>query len=233
MSVALTLYRLQQIDSQIDQSNLKLLRINEALDNNIELQSARRDYTNDENAVKELEIKLKDAENKSEDHRIKLEQVESSLYSGLIQNPKELQDLQGDLTSLRHHLQELEDSQLDLMLSLENAREKQNSTSKNLQVVEGRVVGQNASLKTEHDQINKDLVRLQAERLAIISSIEPGSLAMYEELRQNHRGIAVTTLSDNSCTACGASLTPGQAQIVRNATKLSHCPSCSRILFSN
>lgn len=46
---------------------------------------------------------LKTAEAEAEAQKIKIEQTEASLYGGSVHNPKELQDLQREVASLKKH----------------------------------------------------------------------------------------------------------------------------------
>jgi predicted nucleic acid-binding Zn-ribbon protein len=57
-------------------------------------------------------------------------------------------------------------------------------------------------------------------------------LEMYENLRQQKRGVAIAEISDNACAACGTTLTAALQQSARSATTLTHCPSCGRILYA-
>ena len=95
MSAALGLYRLQQIDSQMDQTRTRLETIRQTLENDAELStangrasSAEAELTRKRNA-RNVRPKLE-----VQSQRIKIEQAESSLYGGSVRNPKELQDLQ-------------------------------------------------------------------------------------------------------------------------------------------
>ncbi len=232
MSLALGIYRLQQVDSRIDQASARLQAIREILENNSALQTARKKLAEAETALREAEKKLRASEAASEAQRIKIEQVESSLYAGRIQNPKELQDLQKDLAALKRHLATLEDAQLESMLVLEAAREAQQLAAKELLRTEAQVISENASLKGEQESLLNSLENLKSERTATLSAIKPELIEKYELLRQRRRGLAVATISENACDACGAGLTPAQAQAVRLAAQLVECPSCGRILFN-
>ena len=80
--------------------------------------------------------------------------------------------------------------------------------------------------------LRKDRERLDSERKAIMGNIESKTVGIYDQLRQQRRGIAVTTLSDNSCAACGTTLTLSQLQNARSTSQLFYCPTCSRILYA-
>ena len=233
MSQILGLYRLQSVDTRIDQANARLEQIRAVLENSTELKAARAKLDLAHATLRESEKSLKTCEDTSEAQRIKLEQVEASLYGGRIQNPKELQDLQNDLASLKRHLASLEDKQLEAMLELEASREAHQVAEKAFQEVENRLISQNASLRGEREALQANLQNLQTERNATHSNIPPELVQKYEALRQKRRGLAVATISDNACDACGAGLTPAQAQAVRMGAQLVECPSCGRFLFSN
>lgn len=233
MSQVLGIYRLQQVDSRIDQATTRLEAIRAVLENDSALQATRVSLQKAETDVQNAEKALRASQAASEAQRIKLEQVEASLYGGRIQNPKELQDLQNDLASIKRYLSTLEDAELEAMLALESAREAHQEASQNFRQVEARVISENSSLKGEQETLLNSIESLKAERSATNSTISPELLQKYETLRQKRRGLAVTTISDNACDACGAGLTPAQAQAVRVAAQLVECPSCGRILFNS
>ncbi|HLO29263.1 MAG TPA: C4-type zinc ribbon domain-containing protein, partial [Anaerolineales bacterium] len=68
---------------------------------------------------------------------------------------------------------------------------------------------------------------------AVVTDIARQTLDIYEQLRKQKRGIAITTISDSSCGACGTTLTPSQKQSARSTSQLFHCPTCGRILYAN
>ncbi|MFO7584151.1 MAG: hypothetical protein R6W69_05420 [Anaerolineales bacterium] len=233
MSHILGLYRLQQADSRIDQATARLAAIRAVLENDSAVQSVQGKLAKAQEALHKAEKSLRECEADSEAQQIKLEQVEASLYSGKVKNPKELQDLQNDLASLKRYLATLEDRQLEAMLALEEARDTQQLAEHKLRETESQVISQNSSLMGERDTLLNNLENLQAERAATHNTIPANLIEKYEQLRQKRRGLAVATISDNACDACGAGLTPGQGQTVRMAAQLVECPSCGRLLFSN
>jgi Zn-ribbon protein, possibly nucleic acid-binding len=88
-------------------------------------------------------------------------------------------------------------------------------------------------LTDESEIIRKDLERLSSERSAVVTDLAAQALSDYEQLRKQRRGLAVTTVSDNACSACGTTLTPSQEQSAHSTSQLFHCPSCGRILYAN
>lgn len=233
MSAALGLYRLQQVDSQIDQVQARLKTIQQTLENDVALRAARERHAAAQTKHKNAEATLKLSEAEVEKQRIKIEQTESSLYGGRVQNPKELQDLQKDAASLKRHLETLEERELEAMLAAEEAEKNLQAAQRELENIQSNVGEQNRDLTKEGETLRKELERLNTERLAVVTSLANPALSIYEQLRNQKRGLAITTIADNSCEACGTTLTASQQQSARSTSQLFHCPTCGRILYAN
>jgi predicted nucleic acid-binding Zn-ribbon protein len=233
MSLALLLYRLQQVDNRLKQVSSRLAAIQSTLDNNAELQAAAQLLENAKSNRHQVEKSLKNAEFESANQRIKLELAESNLYSGHIHNPKELQDLQKDIASIKRNLGALEDQQLEFMMSVEVCIATQETAQKKYDLIQGKVISENATLNSELVTLQKELASLNAQRLAVLPAIDVTALNLYDNLRQKRAGLAVSQVIENACDTCGSSLTPGLAQSVRTSNLLVLCPMCGRILYSN
>jgi predicted nucleic acid-binding Zn-ribbon protein len=233
MSAALGLYRLQQVDSQMDQAQLRLKAIRQTLENDVELRAAHERLAAAEGKFKNAERTLKQCEQDVEKQRIKLQQTEASLYGGLVHNPKELQDLQKDVASLKRHLETLEERQLESMDVAETAEKEWQQASADVDAIKSNRGVQFRHLTTESESINKDLEKLTSERGAVMQDLGTQSVGIYDQLRKQRRGIAVATISDGSCAACGTMLTQALQQNARSANQLCYCPTCGRILYAN
>jgi predicted nucleic acid-binding Zn-ribbon protein len=233
MSAALGLYRLQQVDSQIDQITARLQTIQQTLENDAALRSANELLASAESTHRDAERALELSESEVEKQRIKIAQTEASLYGGRVQNPKELQDLQKDVASLKRHLQTLEDRQLEAMIAAENTEKNLQTAGADLERVQDHSKEQNRDLTQESETLRKSLERLNSERQAVVTDIATQALGAYEQLRRQKRGLAITTIADNSCEACGTTLTASQQQSARSTSQLFHCPTCGRILYAN
>jgi predicted nucleic acid-binding Zn-ribbon protein len=233
MSAALGLYRLQRVDSQIDQIQARLKLIQQTLENDVELRAAKEQSLAAEGRHREVERALKLSEAEVEKQRIKIEQTEASLYGGKVHNPKELQDLQKDVASLKRHLATLEERQLEAMLAAETIEEELQISKADLERVDSNRKEEYKGLTQESESLNKNLERLNSERLAVVTDMAGQALNIYDQLRKQKRGLAIATIADNSCEACGTTLTPSQQQNARSTSQLFHCPTCGRILYAN
>lgn len=233
MSAALGLYRLQQVDSQLDHAHARLKAIQQTLENDEELRRSMERCAAAEKKYKETERLLKLSEQEVEKQRIKLQQTEASLYGGLVHNPKELQDLQKDVVSLKKHLETLEERELEAMQTSEDAENELKNAQADLERIKASKGEQFQSLTKESTVLNRDLERFSSERLAVMQDLTAPALSSYEQIRKLRRGLAVTTLSDGSCAACGTTLTASQQQSARSSSQLFYCPSCGRILYAD
>ena len=148
-------------------------------------------------------------------------------------NPKELQDLQMEVASLKRHLETLEERQLEAMVNAERTENELQAANEKLESVRSNLKDQNRDLTQESDTLNKDYERLLSERNAVMSDITEQAIKTYDQLRKQKRGIAVAALNDNSCAACGTTLTASLQQSARSASQLFTCPTCGRILYAN
>jgi len=232
MSASLGLFRLQQVDRQIDRAQVQLDTIRKTLENDIELRSAMTRVENAEKENHRLRHELQSIEAEAASQQIKIQQAESSLYGGSVHNPKELQDLQKDVASLKRHLAALEEQELDAMVAVEKAEKDVQSSHAELEVLQSRLGGEHQKLLDSRATLLKDLERLASEREASLAPIESQLLEKYEGLRRQKRGLAVTEISDDSCASCGSRLNASLQQNARSATQIVHCPSCGRILYA-
>jgi len=232
MSAALGLYRLQQVDSQIDGIQSRQKWIQETLQNDLKLRAAAQACAAAESKYKDASRILKQTEVEFEKQRIKIEQTEASLYGGRVQNPKELQDLQKDVASLKKHLATLEERELEAMVLAETAEQELQAANSELEHTQANVNEQNRDLSQEHDSLGKELERLEHERKAILSDLAASAVTIYDQIRKQRRGIAVTIINDSACAACGTTLTLSLQQSARSSTQLFTCPTCGRILYA-
>ncbi|HEY2980648.1 MAG TPA: C4-type zinc ribbon domain-containing protein [Anaerolineales bacterium] len=233
MSAALGLFRLQNVDRQMDAAQARANAILQVLENDAELRAVlgRIEAAQAEkHAARQI---LLDAEASVKGQQQKILEAENSLYGGSVRNPKELQDLQTDVAALKRHLGTLEERQLEGMMQTESAEAVLVAAQADLEKLNARVGDEHRTLLEEQAGLTKDLQRLAAERQAVLSAIAAQALQTYEDLRQRRRGTAVAEVNENSCSACGTTLAAALQQNARSATQMAYCPSCGRILFAN
>lgn len=232
MSAALGLLRLQQVDSRMSHKEARLQQIQQALDNDSELAAARMRLESARSERHGAEQARHSAESEAEAQQAKITQAESSLYGGTVRNPKELQELQADVASLRKRLATIEEQELDAMLRVDSAQAALEAAEQQLSLIQARLGNENKKLIDERTILSWDQENLQTERHAALTTVAAGVLETYESLRRQHGGLAVAEVSDDACGACGTTLTAALQQSARHAAELVYCPSCGRVLYA-
>jgi len=231
MSQTSILYRLQQIDSQIDNVRASLQNVEKELNDNTPVQLAQENLAQVEQKYQEEIKRQRLYENKVVDVRVKIELSEASLYGGKIQNPKELQDLQNEIASLKRLIGTIEDQELEAMMAVEEAEGASLHAKEALISVQTKQIEYNAKLSGERSKLLQQIERLEAERNAALSHISQADLSLYEGLRKTRNGVAVVIISSRACSACGATLTAALVQTSQSTGLLVRCPTCGRILY--
>lgn len=231
MSQPFKLFRLQQKDSQIDQFQVRLRQIETEIKDDIALRNAEKEAERTGRELHEGRNLLKKADDLLQNQKLKIETAESTLYSGKIKNPKELQDLENEAASLRRYLSVLEDRYLEALL-IEEQLDEENKIAQNEFISENEKYSRKLNmLEGEKKKLVSDLTRLSLERAAIANSIDIDDLKLYEKLREIRSGIAVSRVTDKACSACGTTLSATLLHAARNPNQISRCDTCSRILY--
>jgi predicted nucleic acid-binding Zn-ribbon protein len=232
MNLSFHLLQLQKIDTQIDQIKIRLGEIAKILSNNSKIKQAEADLAESKSRMHAAKMILQNLEAAANEKKVKIEHSEAALYGGKIHNPKELQDLQNEIASLKRTLAALEDDQLEAMLSFEQSEFALRDSQKALDEVHALVITEQAGLTGERTKLDKNLDTLHVERNAVLGQIPAEVVEMYQKLRLQKRGVAVSTVSDQTCTTCGTTLTPADWQAARSPQKIVFCSSCGRILYA-
>jgi predicted nucleic acid-binding Zn-ribbon protein len=88
-----------------------------------------------------------------------------------------------------------------------------------------------AALAAERQAIEADLAGLAAERADRSRAVDSRTIGLYAQLLKNRRGIAVATLTGDTCAACYVRLRPHITQLIRRNEEIVQCESCQRILY--
>lgn len=233
MNSAFHLYQLQKVDSQINLLDIRLKEIADLLRNDSEIQTATQALFEVSSSLSAANSVLQCIEQKIRTKRNKLEQSESSLYAGNIKNPKELQDLQKEVASLKSVISEYENEQMEQMILIEQLEKEKrihddqlNSANKKLELRQKDLVEESKRIETQRS-------KLLTEREISLSQVPEQLILTYDDLRRKKSGVAVARVEDQTCSICGTSLTPAECQAAKSSTKIFTCSSCGRVLYAD
>ena len=225
------LYRLQTIDLEIDDAKRRLEEVEAGLRESGELRQARRALQKAEDELTRWRTTLRDLELETRSLTAKITSVEERLYSGRVANPKELANLQDEVSYLKRRRSDLEDRQLEAMVEVEEHEAKVDRKKASLAQIEAEWAQTQERLTAERNELEERLAHLEKERVKAEGMIGAEDLALYGELCGRKGGQAVALLKGEVCQACRVTLPTSRAQQARSGDSLCFCSSCRRILY--
>jgi predicted nucleic acid-binding Zn-ribbon protein len=228
MTLAKTLYDLQQIDLNIQKEQDTLDDINRQLGESEALSQAKAELLAEQKHLAETEKQQRDVEWEAEDQRSGIKQLNDKLYGGKSKNPKELVSLEKELEIFKAKLRQKEDDLLDLMAEIEAAQEKIKINSERLSNLEEEWQREQKDLEQRQAKVKSRLSDLNRKRQTLSSNIARQTLELYEGIR-SRKGQAVVKIEQGRCQGCRLNLAVNELQRAR-AGELIQCSSCGRIL---
>jgi predicted nucleic acid-binding Zn-ribbon protein len=210
----------------------RLEEIQATLEDSTEIARHRKLLEERERQLNEARRANSRAEHSVQSVRTKLDRSSKKLYGGSVRNPKELEDLQAEVESLSRYLSSLEDELLEAMVALDDATEAFSKRESALEKAKSARAAENADLMQEQSTLLAQKERLQDELEVTKESLPPSDLEIYRNVKSRSGGLAISTLEDGSCSACGLTIPPSKQQQVRSQSEYVRCSQCGRILYA-
>jgi len=223
------LYDLQCLEQNIASGEEALAKAQAQLGENQILKQAKVNFAKAEAGLAAIRAEQKTAEYAVADLVAKMTVTNESLYSGRIQNPKELQNLQQELATWQAQRNQLEEKSLTLMEMAEREEAKVRRWHEDLVATETQWQEEQATLINKIKSSEQALEALKLKRACMTKEIPSDDLALYDQLRKT-RGWAVARLEQGSCGHCRLGLSTASVQRARSGQTVT-CPSCGRLLF--
>lgn len=230
MAQAQELYALQEIDLKMIAHHKRLDELKQLLQDNHLVAEAQSLLQDSQNRLQPLRTKQKNLDLEIQSNRQKGKSSEDRLYSGNVKNPKEMQDLQQEIESLKHRNAELEDQLLELMLEIEEAEGNLASAQSNLETVTAHWETDHGDLLEEKSTLETELEHLTAQREKAVTQISASNLKIYDTMKKKKANRPVSPLKGQSCSVCGVEQTLAIEQAVLHNSELINCENCGRIL---
>ena len=229
MSVARQLYQLQEIDLEIADEERKLEQAVSQLGKDDVIVAAQEKLKAARKNLEELQHQQRSLEWEIGDLASKMKAVDDQLYSGRINNPKELSNLQHEVELLKAKRDGAETKDLEIMDQVESVEVGMAALSHELEVTTTEWQREQKQMRKEKAALEDSLSDLRQKRGAMTAEIDPKVLTLYEQLRKNKKW-AVARVEQGICRGCRISLPTSELQQVRSSA-LVQCGSCSRILY--
>ena len=229
MGIAKQLYQLQEVDLEIESNEQSLKQVLSQLEDNRVVVQAQTRLASEQQKLDELARQQRSAEGDIDDLVSKIKDFEVKLYSGKINNPKELSSLQYEVEILKNKRNHLENNALDVMSQVEQAEASVAEADSDLKKLETEWQAQQKQLSADVEKIKSDLSELGHKRQLVLDDIDPAAVRVYDRLRKQ-KGWAVARVEQGICRGCRIALSSSELQQVRSGD-LVQCSTCGRILF--
>jgi predicted nucleic acid-binding Zn-ribbon protein len=230
MSRVELLFRLQEVDTELDAGRCRLQKVETMLGETEEFCQARARLQKAEAAYRRWLTRQQDLELKITTLETKIEDSEQRLYSGTVKNPKELAGLQEELDYLHRRKSTEEESLLEAMFGVEEHEAAWKDAQTHWEIVEATWTTSQARLCQERDELLTRLSELKELRVAREQAVDATDLSTYEDLRQRKGGTAVARLQRSLCQSCHVEVPSSWLQQARQGENLVFCGNCGRIL---
>lgn len=234
MQEIVIMWQLQELDrelAKIKKCTLQNEKILQNLQNEIDLDNLRSALEHSEkilyNNKKELrlhELDLQEAEAQKK-------QVHEQIYSGEVNNNKELQKLEHKLAVLQSKKEKEENRIFELMESIEE--EDNNRVILGEELEEKLNLWQEGEKKYQslQEKIEKRKRSVLKQRKTLLSELEPNWQKKYELMQEKFHGTAVVKLNGNVCQGCHLQMSSGFMSDIDVSSKIAVCENCHRLLY--
>ena len=225
---------LQLLDNEIMQANTKLKSLPE-IEQLLHIEK-RVTAANDELAIVKSEsdqiaLELRRGEVDVETVTDRIKKDEARLSSGNA-TPKELEQLQHEVETLKKRQESLEEIELEIMIRNDAVIARSNTLTTDLaslQTLKDEISGR---LQSATDEINQVIADKNTARTLVANKIEKALLDLYEKIRGNGGGVGAAALVGNKCNGCNLAINAVEMERINSLAKdeLLRCEECRRIL---
>ena len=222
---------LQEIDLALDVRRTDMESARARLGESEELLAARERLATAGPARTEQAKRQREQEAEVADSRAKVEPLEKRLYDGSIRNPKELQALDHEVTTMKQALAGHEATLLEQMTVFEGATIELEDARRVLAETEQRWAAEQKRLSAEIARLEGEIAGLEARRKEAVKPIDAPSMQVYVQLRPRTGGRVVARVERGMCGGCRISLPINIVSRARSGVSIVQCTSCHRILM--
>jgi len=220
---------LQNIDNELRDARNKINKIDIQLADDEAITILKTEISSINERLSDNRKNKKDIELETDELRNHISQINTKLYGGKVNNPKELMDLEKDAKALKLRLQEKEDELLELMDKEENLSNQLSVASQSLKERENEQKIEKGNLLSQKSEQENIINNLGALRSDCITDLDPELLKVYDRVNSK-KGNAVVKVEQGRCQGCRIALSMNELQRARGGS-LVQCSSCGMILY--
>ena len=224
------LVELQEIDSQLEDLNSLLGDLPIMVEELNEQESKLINKIDEnKNRLKENYLNSNKSETANSEIQGKIDKLTDQLF--LVTNNKQYDALTNEIGHLKEKKDENESSLLSYIEEKEILEKEIRENEKILEELKTDLDSRRKKLETALSETAEEKEALEKSRQKKIVKIEPSDLEIYRKVILARSGLAVVSLSGDSCSGCGAALPIQMASEIR-AGNAHRCDNCGRFVYS-
>jgi len=224
------LVELQDIDSQLDDLNSLLGDLPNMVEELNEQESRLiSKLEEDKTRLKEISLSLNKSETGNSEIQEKINKLTDQLF--LVTNNKQYDALTNEIDHLKKQKDENDSHIISSMDEKEILEKNMSENETSLESLKSDLDIRRKKLETALSETSEEKAALEKSRVKQISKIDSSTIQIYTKVISARSGIAVVSLSGDSCGGCGAALPIQMASEIR-AAHTHRCDNCGRFVYS-
>ena len=223
------LIELQEIDSQLDDLNSLLGDLPKMVDDlNTQEHSLITKVEEDKKRSKDINLSLSKSETANKTIQEKIDKLTDQLF--LVTNNKQYDALTLEIDHLKEKKEDYESQMISDIEENEKLEKSINENEKLLSELKSDLDVRRKKLEAALSETADEKAALENSREKQISKIDSDTIQIYSKVISARSGIAVVSLSGDSCGGCGAALPIQMASEIRSG-KTHTCFNCGRFVY--
>ena len=181
--------------------------------------------------VDDLTREQKKADLDVETVKTRRERDRTRMDQGLITNPKDLERMTHELTSLERRISDLEDAELEVMERLEEAQNELDEAAGALSAATEQRAAAVESRDKKAAAIKEELASAASARATTVQDMPEDLMTLYERIR-TQKGVGAAELRARQCQGCQLTINASELSVIAKSAsdEVVRCEECSRIL---
>ena len=194
---------------------------------NLEVRRQKSEEKN--NKFYDLDVKRKKLEDTVDTHDEKIKSNENKLFSGTINDPKELSNYQEEIQMYKNSNSKLEDEVLEIMEEQDMAKPEIEALKEEMVELDSVLKRTRSEMDEKLEVLKHNIEGLKKRKEAVVSRIPEDYLKRYNDLKTKKGGIAVSVIKDNFCNVCNMEIPSSEVERFVDSDQVYRCPICGRM----
>jgi predicted nucleic acid-binding Zn-ribbon protein len=164
--------------------------------------------------------------------RTRMHKDQQRLDAGQVSSPRELENLQSEIESLKRRQSDLEDEELEIMEKREIVQTRAHELRDEREQLQTTLASAEERRDAAFTEIDAEAEKTNQQRRDLAATIPAELLALYEKVRAASGGVGAAALHRGRCEGCHLQLNAADLNRIREAPEddVLRCEECRRIL---